>query len=317
MAEPPLHHDPHHDPHHQRTADHWSQMAKAQIDTPQQRADTCWLDSPLVQHGYINPAVSGQPTANWLEWAVRTHIPPTARHACTLGCGAGGLERHARWLGLAAQFDAFDISPGSIEVARAEAGKRQLTGIDYHCANLEHLELPQRRYDVVFGSMSLHHFHNLEAVLHRVRDALVPGGLLIWNEFVGPRRFQWTDLQLELVQALLQTLPDALRADLRTGAVKQSYPRLSIAEMDAIDPSEAALSDLIVPLSDQLFERVLLRDYGGTLLHLALEGIVGNFHLEVPADVAHLRRLFAFEAACLAARVLPSDFAVGVYRRPA
>ncbi|HYC77178.1 MAG TPA: hypothetical protein VEI02_06070, partial [Planctomycetota bacterium] len=63
------------------------------------------------------------------------------------------------------------------------------------------------------------------------------------------------------------------------------------------------------------FDRVALRPYGGTLLHLVLDRIVGNFREDDPDAVARFDRLAAAERALLDAEAIPSDFAVGVYRR--
>ncbi len=304
------------EPLRQRTAEHWGQKAHEQAATPAVRAAVNWLESPLVQHGCVNPRISGRAEVNWLEWAVRNHLPRDLRAACTLGCGGGGLERHARWLGVGVPFDAFDISPGAVAVAARQAQEEGLRDLHYRAVDLDAHAFPEGAYDVVFGSMSLHHLHRLDDVLRGVRRALRPGGVLIWNEYIGPKRFQWTLRQLDLCNALLATLPERLRADPRHGGrVKTAHRRPTLAEMDAIDPSEAARSDEIVGWCEELFEPVVRVDYGGTLLHLALDGIVGNFALERPDDVAHLRRLFDFEAACLRSGVLGSDFGVGVYRR--
>ncbi len=297
-------------------AEHWAEKAREQQATPELRASINWLESNLVLEHHINPCISGQPRVNWFEWMMGRYVPMAATAACTLGCGNGGLERHARVLGFQASFDSFDISEGAVNVAREQAAAQGMTGIEYHQADLNTISSLPNTYQVVFASMSLHHIENLEALMRAVHEALVPGGRLIFNEFIGPRKFQWTDLQLAMVNGLLAALPRRLRMDLTCpGKLKAPVHRPTLEEMDAIDPSEAVLSDQIMPLAERYFRPVVRRDYGGTLLHLLLERIVGNFREDRIEDVEIMQRTSRLETLCLETGVLPSDFAVAVFEK--
>jgi hypothetical protein len=86
--------------------------------------------------------------------------------------------------------------------------------------------------------------------------------------------------------------------------------------MDRIDPSEAVLSDRIMPLAHQFFEPVVIREYGGTILHLLLDRIIGNFREDTEEDREILFEIFELEALLLKTKVLPSDFAVAVFEKP-
>jgi SAM-dependent methyltransferase len=245
------------------------------------------------------------------------YVPRTAASICTLGCGDGSLERHARQLGCRAFFDSIDIAEGALAVAREEAARRGLGGVYYQQVDLNNLCSLPRKYEVVFGCMSLHHVRNLEQLFRAVHEALVPGGRLIFNEFIGPRKFQWTDLQMEIINRVLAALPSRLREDRsQPGSVKEPVRRPTIEEMDRIDPSEAVLSDLIMPLAHQFFEPVVIREYGGTILHLLLDRIIGNFREDAEEDREILFDVFELEALLLKTKVLPSDFAVAVFEKP-
>lgn len=298
--------------HETLTERHWSDQARK----PDLRAELSWLGSRIVSEKHINPAISGRPDVGWFEWAMASFVPMDATSACTLGCGDGGLERHARFLGFQAIFDSFDISRGAIEAAQETAARHGYTGIHYQQADLNETRQLPRKYDVVFASMSLHHILNLEQLFQAIHDALVPGGLLVFNEFVGPRKFQWSDLQLLIVNRLLATLPPRLREDRSTpGQPKADVIRPTIEAMDAIDPSEAALSDQIIPLAHRFFEPLAVRDYGGTLLALLLERIMSNFREDSAEDVGILLDIFQLESQLLKTGVLPSDFALGVFKK--
>jgi SAM-dependent methyltransferase len=296
-----------------RTVKHWAQNLSERQKNPDIITETAWSSSPLVLREYINPAVSGKPDVNWFAWAMQKFVPKKVAFAANLGCGGGNLERHARVLGFQATFDSYDISEGALKLARQEAKKAGITGVNYLQADLDEVRLPQDKYQVIFASMSLHHISNLEALFERIRDALVPGGRLIFNEFIGPRKFQWTDLQLEIINKLLVALPGHLRIDRKSGTVKGKVARPTLEEMNNIDPSEAVLSDQIMPMAHRFLTQKVRRDFGGTILHLLLNNIIGNFHTE--EDLATLRRIFKLESICIETGVLPSDFTVAVFEK--
>ena len=76
-----------------------------------------WMNHPVIAGGYINKKFGGDATHNWLNYFA-THYPGACARAVSLGCGSGGLERHAHSLSIAQHFDAYDIAPGAIDVAR-------------------------------------------------------------------------------------------------------------------------------------------------------------------------------------------------------
>ena len=83
-----------------------------------------------------------------------------------VGCGDGALARELDSEG----YDVLAIDP----VAPAGAIFRQVT--------LEELGEPGP-FDAVVASMSLHHVHDLETALDRIAGLLVPGGVLLLDEF--------------------------------------------------------------------------------------------------------------------------------------
>jgi len=175
--------------------------------------------------------------------------------------------------------------------------------------------LPEATFDIVLGVSAVHHVERLEALFAAVEAALVPGGLLFLNEYVGPKRFQWTRRQLEAAEHLLGLLPESYRRE-APGAEPRRHPFAPSAEaVLAADPSESVRSDEILPLVAERFDILERRDLGGTLLHLVLEGIARRFDPASAADVRWLNLLFEAEDALLAAGEITSDFAVVVARR--
>lgn len=297
-----------------RVSEHWARNVKAR-----QSGEFAgnWLDHKAIGRLYINPMSTGSPEETWFPYVARKYFPEPVGKALSLGCGGGALERHALALNVCSGFDAYDISEGSIEAAREEARREGiLDRINYAAVDLNQIELEEDAYDAVFASMAVHHLENLEGVYAELVKALKPGGLFVFNEFVGPSQFQWTDRQLELANKLLQSIPERYRvAD--NGKVYGKIKRNTIEEMNAQDPSESIRSAEIMAVTERFFEVVERRDYGGTLLHLVTEaGTISNYSSEDEEDVDLLRRMIDFEKRHIAAGDIKSDFTLVVARNP-
>jgi SAM-dependent methyltransferase len=292
----------------------WDATAAERVENPIQG----WLDSPLVWEMHVLPKIGGGPGHHWLVAAVERHGIPRTGRWLSLGCGAAGTEIAASRWGLFTSLHGLDASSQSLAIARQSAAAERVANVSFAQADLNRLELPREEFDVVLANMSLHHVRSLRGALSAIHGALRPDGWLIVNEFVGPRQFQFTDLQLGLVRDLLAALPERYRQDASTGGLKTDYPRLSIEHWNKADPSEAIRSDLILGEIARQFQVVERVDYGGTILQLLLEHIVHNFDAADREGMAILSLLGRFEDSLIRRGVLPSDFTFLVARkRPA
>ncbi len=290
----------------------WSDRARELHARPK---PSSWTESTLVIEEYINPCVSGSSELGWLEAVARDYFPATVPVALSLGCGGGGLERHGIQLGIADKFHGLDLSAGAIELAREEAVKYGIgERIDYQVVNLNELQFEAESYDAVFASQSVHHIESLPHYMEQVHRALKPQGLFIINEFVGPNQFQWTDRQLDLAQKILLSIPEKYRGLIREPGIKQQIIRLTVEQMNEVDPTEAIRSEEIIPELEKKFEIIDRRDFGGTLLHLVLDNIAGNLE-EDEEGRQILRDLIAEEKRLLVSGEIDSDFTLLVARK--
>jgi 2-polyprenyl-3-methyl-5-hydroxy-6-metoxy-1,4-benzoquinol methylase len=273
-----------------------------------------WLDSPLVQRLYVQPRTCGSPEGNWLISLVESLGISRDGRWLSIACGSGGLERFAAEHGLCASIEGVDIAPQAIELAQRTAQEQGLDNAQFRVLDLETARLPPDHYDVILCGMGLHHVRRLEFFYEEAMQTLRPGGWLLLNEFVGPSQWQWTDTQLNAVNTLLAALPERYRVHAISGEPKTRVERPTIAHMNAVDASESIRSAELLPLLREHFEIVEQRDYGGAMLHLLLEFIVGNFHPDDAQAVELLHLLFACEQTLMQGGVLNSDFAVAAAR---
>jgi SAM-dependent methyltransferase len=172
-------------------------------------------------------------------------------------------------------------------------------------------------YDAVFVAQTLHHIEALEHLLDQVHGSLTEDGLFVVNEYVGPKRFQFPDWYLPLMDGLLEALPESHRRSLKDGSVKGKAVRPNADDVYRVDPSESVRSDEIMGLIEERFEIVYRADFGGTLLQFVLSDIAGNFDPTDPKDVAMIDLVCLYERTLIEKGVLPSDFVYLVARRRA
>lgn len=275
-----------------------------------------WLDSEFIEENYIRPQISGDKGIYYLHYFLNKHVKQLpAIKGLSLCCGGGNLERALIQLNAAKTIDAFDSSPESIRLAIDLAEKSRLSDrIQYYLQDVNKINFVPRTYDFVIAKMALHHVTDLEHVFKQVKCCLKPGGVFMINDFVGPSRYQWTDLQLDLMNKLLQILPEKNRFSFFNNAPLLQIERPSVEEMITMDPTEAIRSEEIIEVLQKYFKIIEFKKYGGTLLHILLNHVMGSFDIEDENQKALLQMMFLFERTLIEQNVLKSDFAYVVSR---
>jgi ubiquinone/menaquinone biosynthesis C-methylase UbiE len=154
----------------------------------------------------INRALTGDPGASWLDDVIARG---PFGSAAMLGCDDDPLEIDWMRAGASERLDVYELSPGVIRRRRARAPR----GVRFVRADLNFVDLPAERYDVIWSSGCLHHVVNLESLLDRVARALRPGGLFVVRDYVGETRLQFEPRRLERVNAVLRQVPVRFRRD--------------------------------------------------------------------------------------------------------
>ncbi len=232
----------------------------------------------------------------------------------SVGSGYGSKERRWAQTGRFASLLGLDLSPERVAHANNAAREHGLEDVlRFEVADIWATR-PDGPFDVLIGDSSLHHFTQIERLMRHLAEGMTPGGLVVVNEFVGPRRFQWTGDQLDAARELLGTLPDHLRR--RTdGRLVTRPPRPGTLRMRLEDPSEAVESDRVLPALDAAFERLWLVDAGGLLMNLVLPHIAHHFADDGDAEAqGHLTRLLDREDDLLAQGVGAGMNVVAMYR---
>jgi len=237
-------------PPHEAAARYWD----AHHD--KSRDPSYWMAHPLCRAA-INRRVTGSEGEWPLDWLRRVHVAEPFARGVSWGCGTGAFERSAIRAGIAAAIDGFDVSESSLAEARGAAEREGLPQLRYAIGNFDAPRLPERTYDVVFFHQSLHHVSRLERLFEAVSAALIAGGALYADEYVGPSRNRWTAQRIASAQAVLDRLP-----------ARAKIPRRIALPVEQHDPSEAARSGEVAAFLREFFEPLAWRPYGGQLASL-------------------------------------------------
>jgi 2-polyprenyl-3-methyl-5-hydroxy-6-metoxy-1,4-benzoquinol methylase len=110
--------------------------------------------------------------------AIRNTIPLSQKmKAFEYGCGTGllsfALQPDLGEITLA------DTSQGMLDVLREKIARSEVTNMHPMRLDLRSDTPPAERYDLTYSLMVLHHIDNVQKVLSRFYDLLVPGGILL------------------------------------------------------------------------------------------------------------------------------------------
>lgn len=191
-------------------------------------------------------------------------LPEPPASVLEVGCGTGQLALKLKLRG----FDVEAIGPNSqaIEAARH-------AGVTATCTDL--LAFSGGPFDAVIFTRSLHHISPLDAALEKARHLVVPGGVLVVDEFahdaVDPASAKWFYEMLSLLDES-GALPHAVAVSHQHGVAAKEAPALGSAlEFWKLSHAHPAL-------------------HGG---HAMLEALDGAFTVKTVARVPSLYRFFS------------------------
>jgi SAM-dependent methyltransferase len=171
-------------------------------------------------------------------------------HGLTIGCGAGRLERAVIKDGICSTFHGIDISDKAIAAARQIAKEQNLL-LTYEVADVNFVDLPEKKFDLVAAQTSLHHVLFLERVGEQVWRSLKKGGYLWIHDFVGETQWQYDPKRLSIINELLAILPEKFR---RNKINKQITTQITRPEPGKLcSPFESIRSSEIIPVFQRWF----------------------------------------------------------------
>lgn len=275
-----------------------------------QEIRSAWTSNPLVQR-YIYASISGGQDAFWLNWAFEHLLKRRFKRGLSIGCGDGGHELLIARAGYIESIDAFDGSQAGISKASALAAEQKLScnfSVDTFEAFIARDARPAQ-YDFIMFAGSLHHVRDLEGMCAKAHSLLKDDGVVLLNEYVGPRHAIYPAERLMQINAFLAALaPEFKRCDRLESATVES--------VKSYDPSEGIRANLIPAYLDIFFDPIYEVDFGGALLHPLFDCLNGaRINDRSPESDSIVSLLIEADRALT--KQLGSDFRFGAYTKKA
>jgi SAM-dependent methyltransferase len=274
-----------------------------------------------TQHKFLYRHAVGEPTTGspdgWIIDAIgEKYLTPAPARLLSIGCGMAFIEEHMARAGFAQHILAYEMSGSAINAAKARvAGQSYADRLELRAGDVLTENLPTAGFDVVFVQAAIHHFLEIEPMFQLMHRVLKPGGLLIYDEYIGPDHHIYDDHVLAVMDRINACLTPGYRWDHLAKQERQGVPKPDLQWMLQHDPSEGVHASQILPLTYRYFDVIDRRDYGGSIMRPFFTGILPNFDWNDPKDQTVGRLIVLLERLLVEKGTIPSYQTVVVARR--
>jgi SAM-dependent methyltransferase len=205
-----------------------------------------------------NEAISGDSNVSWIQHLKLKY--GNFNTALFLNCGNGWVERALFEAGVINSAIGVDAGRSALDIAASEAEK---IGMPYEYIRMDTNDFSAdgMSVDLVVNYAAMHHVACVNRVTRELRDCLVPDGLYVLMDYVGPHRNQYPWCMWSRIVELNEMLPPKFKNYLR-------YPHMKT--MLATDPTEAIHSELQVDIMKRYFNIEEYVSLGGGIAYTIL-----------------------------------------------
>jgi SAM-dependent methyltransferase len=270
----------------------------------------------LYKHAVAKRLLGGEGEGNPSDPVAAQFFNPPIAKALAIGCGLAFFEEWLAICGHVETIDAFELSEVAVASAKARLAAAGLADrVRMNAGDVLKADLKPGSYDLVVVQAAIHHFFEIEEMFAFMHGMLKPGGLLFFDEYVGPDHMQYEPE----VQAIMNQMDDCLAEQYRFDHIVQSQrtspPYATVEQMVEMDASEGVHASEILPLTYRYFDVEYRGDYGGTIMRPFFTGILPNFDFEDARDQTIARLLILIEKLSIENRLVPNHHTRIVARR--
>ncbi len=260
----------------------------------------------LYRHSIAKP-LTGSLNGNPLEIIASRFLDPPPDNVLAIGSGLAFEEEWLIRTGHARHIIAYENSSVAVESARERFGKAGLgEQIEMRCGDVMLDDLQPGSFDMVFVQAAIHHFYKIEEMFALFHSVLRPGGLLIYDEYVGPDHHLYEPEVMAILDEINDCLAPRYRRDVIRNETRTAVPRATMESMLQMDPSEGVHASRILPLTYKWFDVAYRGEYGGTVMRPFFVGILPNFDWADPKDQTVARLIILVENLLTKYGVMPN-----------
>ena len=186
----------------QLSSQHASQVGAywdSKVNTTASNVKMSWWENKIILDE-VNRRVSGNVAVSFAEYFKKEIVAKHRKgkpfkNAMSVGSGGGMLERQFIQLHICLNLTGYDLSPKRVAVANLNTPAKYRDKLHFTVKNLEEFA-PDQKFDLIILKMAFHHIERLEFFVDYFYKVLEPGGVIYFDEYVGPARFQFSDLDI-------------------------------------------------------------------------------------------------------------------------
>jgi SAM-dependent methyltransferase len=148
---------------------------------------------------YVNTRFTGDPHSDWIATIPRWG---SFRRGLLLGASSPSRETRVLEVNPRLHVTLIDLSAGPAERRAAALAARFPGRAEPRTADLNFVELPAERYDLIVSSSTIHHVTNLEYLASQINRALTRDGHFFLEDYVGERRFVFSETKRRVFEML-------------------------------------------------------------------------------------------------------------------
>ena len=188
-------------------------------------------------------------------------------------------------LGIVNHLVGVDLSDVRVDEANKAVPASLRSRLEFEVRDLESWNPSSSKYDLIVLKMAFHHIVRIEYFVDLFDRMLSDEGMIYFDEYIGPKRFQFAQFDIDFCNSILKTLPLELRKDINNRTHVVGRPNLQ--KFVNIDPSEAVRSDEMYPLLAGKFNPSIVRKYGGNIFGWLFSRIMFRFddHPDIIKDI--------------------------------
>lgn len=276
---------------------HWAKQR-----TESRPLRTRWWESALVVSHY-NAQICGdyipgtsQGIISYLKKNYAAMLP--FKKGISVAGSNGWKERILLKAGIVEHFTVTEYSEPLIEEGiKLSAQEGLSTQIEFFYGDAFEKYFAAESYDFVYWDNSLHHMLDVYDAVAWSKNILMPDGLFVMNDFIGPTRMQFTDQSLANSSIGRAFLPERyLRSPYKPWlSVERNVKRCNPVVLAASDPSECADSGRILSAVEHYFPQAKTIYTGGVIYNSSLNDILANFSEADETDCCILRLLLQLD----------------------
>ena len=174
------------------------------------------LWAPTYERHYLQRLIFEPVQKTVLELA--TSEVPHPEAILDVGCGTGRLLRAAQESFPGARLEGVDAAEGMIEQARASGGRA-----NFQQATAESIPFPDAQFDLVFSTMTFHHWADQKKGIAEIGRVLKPDGRWVLADFIATGVMRYFRRLFRLTQFPEREQLDAMLASAGLRVVVQGH----------------------------------------------------------------------------------------------